>query len=538
MLPMKKDSYKIIYGVKWRYYYKLNSKSVSLQDLYTEEELITGFLACLVYNNNKLFALFKDNEQFLYYYNSIPVNKRCFFEIIPGNKKQKPHFDIDISDIEDLEYIGNTLISELISSINKSLPDLNIKEDIALYSSHSSTKRSYHLIVDNYYHNNNVEAKAFYLDVEKRIAKSLTEFLDHMVYSTFQQFRMLGSQKEGSGRIKKQDLTFQNYEFTHKSFKDSLITNTDNCKYIQPTREITPKKKFDIENQIQLTDDIGRMVVNHINIENVHLDRVMGNMILLWNKGSYVCPICTPPDAVKPEDFYIHLHQNPFCIVLGKNVYFNCRRKRDKNDNTKVIEDGLGMFLCTLCEDNEEITLPTEKSGMHIGGIKIQSTTTTRYKIFEDNESDFSSVFGTNTNNERKPMNTVENNVPTFNKEYSSSETHDKLYKIKSESNSINVASNTQLNRPTNLLQELEEYRNETFTLEKKIELSLNINDMLNFDSKKVVREPILYEGEEKMTTKEDLLKDIKYTTEETSIKSSKKTNTRASKKSKLLQDL
>jgi len=77
-------------------------------------------------------------------------------------------------------------------------------KDIILFQSHGDrkVKYSYHIYVDNYFHLNNTEAKIFYNMVFGLIPEQYHQFIDSSVYSKTQQFRLIGSQKEGSNRPK------------------------------------------------------------------------------------------------------------------------------------------------------------------------------------------------------------------------------------------------------------------------------------------------------------------------------------------------
>jgi hypothetical protein len=72
--------------------------------------------------------------------------------------------------------------------------------------SHSALKRSWHIVIDGYCVENAQEAKAFYERVWELAPRSVNanghRCLDDAVYSSFQAFRLLGSQKRGSGRPK------------------------------------------------------------------------------------------------------------------------------------------------------------------------------------------------------------------------------------------------------------------------------------------------------------------------------------------------
>ena len=79
---------------------------------------------------------------------------------------------------------------------------IDISTDILIFTSHNENKKSYHIIIDHYYHMNNLEAKAFYNEIISKISPNFTKFIDHSVYSSIQQYRIVGSQKVNSNRPK------------------------------------------------------------------------------------------------------------------------------------------------------------------------------------------------------------------------------------------------------------------------------------------------------------------------------------------------
>ena len=79
------------------------------------------------------------------------------------------------------------------------------ERDILVYSSHGENKRSFHIVVRGYCHVNNVEASSLYSLIMKQFPDDLKRYaatIDRSVYSSKQQFRMLGSQKRQSNRPK------------------------------------------------------------------------------------------------------------------------------------------------------------------------------------------------------------------------------------------------------------------------------------------------------------------------------------------------
>ncbi len=228
----------------------------------------------------RLFTYFNNHYQFAIFMRKIPVANRSFYEIILGNSAQKPHFDIDVSkdalsliadkvntnpdSVITLQQLGQLVLEATIEAVIDVLNDMHvnidISRDILVYTSHSKssastnkeigescTKLSYHLIVNNYYHINNKEAKEFHrLVIEKiemknnpilRKVVESNKIIDPAVYSRTQQFRILGCQKIGSNRPKifSSQFSYKNNIITHsylRDFKTLPEDERDNEKFI------------------------------------------------------------------------------------------------------------------------------------------------------------------------------------------------------------------------------------------------------------------------------------------------------------------
>ena len=155
-----------------------------------------------------LFSHFKSYLEYGIYQLKLPPHERCFYEIILGESTQKPHFDIDIKSSTGSIIDGESIKDNLIDGIVKVLSDkginINIATDILIYTSHNEKKQSYHIVVNNYCHANNIEARAFYDAVMDHVDPIYTEagWIDKAVYSPTQQFRIVGSQKSDQTELR------------------------------------------------------------------------------------------------------------------------------------------------------------------------------------------------------------------------------------------------------------------------------------------------------------------------------------------------
>lgn len=328
------------------------SKAIPLLSEIPLSELGGKLLVCL-HKEERMFTVFDSFFDFANYIRPITDPHRCFYEIIIGDFPQKPHFDIELSrkDHEDIfdtinpESVKDEVIAALLEVLEGKGVKLDLTRDVLLYSSHGRDKISFHIVVDNYCHCNNVEAKQLYQKVVAKLPAHLTALrpavLDHAVYSKKQQFRMLGSQKFGSGRKKvfHKDWTFRGQPVSYRyvespenpqheylmQLESSLVSNTGMCLML-PTffeegdtrpdnyeyKEISPETAT---RAIQLLADYAGMTPDDKRFPYQLLD-IKGSIIVLKRLRPSMCRICSR----------VHENENPFLFVIEETVYFHCRR--------------------------------------------------------------------------------------------------------------------------------------------------------------------------------------------------------------------
>jgi len=225
------------------------------------------------------FKKFNSVKSFIDYYLNLSDKVDCY-ETIPGNNKQKPHFDIAIARSDDIAEEHGEVLNSLINSVDKVFKDLglelNFEKGLLLFHSNGdcSKKYSYHVIIDNYYHENNLEAKAFYDLVITNIPDKYKKFIDPAPYSKLQEFRLIGSYKHSlPDRVKTPILEYtlngKNYNYNGYPYVDDdygrkivLLLNSLICIYplydlagvytpikrkIQPKINKTPNKSKPIK---------------------------------------------------------------------------------------------------------------------------------------------------------------------------------------------------------------------------------------------------------------------------------------------------
>lgn len=301
-------------------------------------------IVCWVKDNKHLFTYFTDYLKFIEYELNIHPDRRSFFEIIFGHLPQKPHFDLDIDNSNGQyteEEILGVFIPALIKVFSQYKVDINLSQDILIYSSHGKTKLSFHIIVDNHCHNSSEEAKALYYLVLDQLPEKYRMCVDPNVYSSIQQFRMLGSQKEKSGRVKifhekwkyqGEEIIYQYKENNEKlkpylQFQASLVSLISHCLYL-PIFEhpaINKSSNLSYENVTINSDEMQEVLHLFCRKMDYDLDNnfpfniieVKESIILFQRIIPTECPICKR----------IHEHENPYLLVTpNKDIFFDCRR--------------------------------------------------------------------------------------------------------------------------------------------------------------------------------------------------------------------
>lgn len=371
-----------LYGKKWYYYLKVDPQQSADQLLsdYSLDQIKTGLVVQLTYKKTRtdkktrLFSYFRNPAEFLKYEAHFPLQKRCFFETVFGQFPQKPHFDLDIdltnqnlSIIEsDIPQVINELISAIRMTFNQVGIQIYLPTDVLLFTSHGKNKKSFHLVINHHYHSNHKEARIFYQLVISKISPRFHRWIDGSVYSSVQQFRLEGSQKYNSGRIKRLRLewyynnisvkyrlpkaegeTIDNREIV---FRNSLVGYRDVKLSILPSFSCFIESSPNTNHLLSITDQEGyralEMVAELAGVSvgdpsfPYQLSKIEGGLVVLKRLRSSICRICDR----------VHENENPYLIIMGqeKSVYFNCRRN-EKNKS---------LFIGKMCAgDSEERNL-------------------------------------------------------------------------------------------------------------------------------------------------------------------------------------
>lgn len=395
-----------ILGKRWYYCLVPKDGRRCLLDDFTKDKVDESLIICYASgvlpngneslnakgNPRKLYSLFDDYIDLYKYMELFDPKLRCFFELIPGEKPQKPKFDVDLKEESD------DLIQALLSSIKTTLIQLkqtfNPNKDICIYTSHGESKRSYHIVVNGFYCDDVWEAQAFYFEVMSRIDHPLKESIDRAVYSSRQQFRVLGSQKFESGRPKTLQSTFEidgdkfeyfvpaNQPRVLHDLRTSLVQFTSDSIRLPSLKKEVKRQEYKGVSD----DDLDRMI-------NLFFDAfpdsdafsvrstTLSSVILARHRPTY-CHACERT----------HEAENPYLFLERGIVYFSCRRSFLRSF-VGVLEEQKEFDNKTKDQEKEE----SEEEGDEEKGEKESEKEETTVEVFRYTRDFFVSMLSPKT---------------------------------------------------------------------------------------------------------------------------------------------
>jgi hypothetical protein len=365
--------------MRWYSYLKGTGEGKALLDFETVEDdniVICQKLEFLTFGKFSNYLEFAN-----YMIKNTPVEKRCYYETIFGTSSQKPYFDIEFYTYKEKPpdnttdfYLHDSEADESVRCLVKSVLDelneitssenalVQNKSHILVFTSHSEERRSYHVIVEGYCVPDYKENKEFHDRVMKRVPEKWKGIVDHSMYKSLQQFRIVGNTKWKSNRYKtiSSELTLN---FKGRTgwiprvkpesqehmlvilFEASLITFTHRCGMLPTLKREEPVNQFQIPRQLEGT---GESIYNPLTPDEIrealalcykyaglpfgdsrfpysYLKTIENNgfssLILLKRHRASTCAICDR----------VHEHENPYLIIAGENrdVYLDCRRNSE-----------------------------------------------------------------------------------------------------------------------------------------------------------------------------------------------------------------
>jgi len=391
--------------LKWYSYLKNNSeidnevksyKNKALLECETIEENNLVICQKLKYLSFGRFSTYLEFGKHMVKYTQ-PEN-RCFFECIFGEKKQRPYFDIEFYTTKDgirppnsdeglylrddeadesVKCLVNCIYEEIKSETHTDNPLQLNKSHILVFTSHSSkddiNRKSYHIIIEGFCVSNFKECKEFHDCIVKKMPPEWVNIIDHSVYNSLRQLRIVGNTKWQSNRFKilNNDLTL-NYNLTngwipkvkpesdnHKLLlllEASLVSQTTSCvilnykpeekKYVnkysnksgsdeESTEGFNPLTPDEITEALKLCYTKAGLEFGDRRFPFNYLRTVEDNgtssLVLLKRLRPSICSACDRK----------HENENPFLLVVGTNrdIFLDCRRNAE---NKKVFIGSLG----------------------------------------------------------------------------------------------------------------------------------------------------------------------------------------------------
>lgn len=281
--------------------------------------------------------IFNSYQEFKQYHQSLPDSHH--YEVISG--KQCLYFDFDgktpVTERDFAEFCEVT-ISTLA----------NIKIGIFIFSSLGFEKYSYHILVRGIYLENHTECDFLAKMIISQLNPNneLRKSFDSTIYTSRRNFRLLGSRKINSTRVKK----FHNNIFNTEGFvppsdllRLSFVTNIEGCvKYdcqIQTFDLDDTKSTHVIEWDNDKVNKVNLFLNN--NYKDVfEISGYKNNMMLLKRKKPAYCNLCER----------VHHAENAYAYQQGKKFYFVCRRA--ENSKHELIDEDFTISI-NFREDKE-----------------------------------------------------------------------------------------------------------------------------------------------------------------------------------------
>lgn len=309
-------------GITW-YDYLNNSNKNSLSRHYNLKD---GLVVRREKERGNEYAWFRNHIDFFVKTRSYPQN---FHEVVCGPRKA--YFDFDkAQSLEELE----KSVEEVCLVLLKLLPIQ--KKDLFLFTSLGDKKFSAHLVVNNYYYSSGRQVKQLFLLVLKEVSERVKEILDPAVYSTIQNFRLLGSSKWGEKRPKVHAKLFLEKEEVQYDFPDpdsypmqilniSLLGCTNKCTLLPDLFKEEEKEQEDIEeSEVKRIINFCRERMEEFPFRK---REIIGDIISLERVRPSYCKNCKR----------VHEKENPYItarkIILiegeemeNKEIFFHCRR--------------------------------------------------------------------------------------------------------------------------------------------------------------------------------------------------------------------
>jgi len=310
----------------------------SVEEGVNREDLKTAFVVRDELRNK--YMVFSSESKFWKCYKT--VNPKHFHEVVFGWKPQKLKFDIDfVTDNvgerdEVILFVKTKFIDAIVDELYTSFFEKNkiypSRQDINVCSSNGEVdgkmKVSYHLVVSTYGVENVKVAREFFHRVIKRVPDKYKQMIDSQVYKETQNFRIVGSSKVGSTRVKHVVTDWD----TDTEMKNSIITATPGMRILEAdieTEKTTPKNFEDLMDERIDIQGILKLLEQRGYLEYHQFREVRNNLMLFDRIGSSMCNIC----------HRIHDKDNTLMISIeGNKLVERCRHNKNEMNIIQELE--------------------------------------------------------------------------------------------------------------------------------------------------------------------------------------------------------
>lgn len=311
-------------------------------DSIPHDKLQEMIIVCKESEEGRRYSAWESHAELYRFILTLSDSENVLHEVCPGNKSQKPRFDVDIESLPDgendivafSERVKDSLIACSIEELQSCGVEISANS-FSIFTSHGSKKRSYHIIINGFMHSNCTEARAFYDKVIERVEKTVPvkkyNYIDSGIYSPNHCLRMVWSHKLGSSRFKvfEHSFSYRGETVTHtlpngnkhvialSILSLSLVTWTHNCTMLPRFASEASHSNSDKEDLApSIVRDALKLMREKLKDPPLEFYGVKGGIVRLIKSRLYNCPICNR----------CHRSQNPYLFTVGSEVYFHCGR--------------------------------------------------------------------------------------------------------------------------------------------------------------------------------------------------------------------
>lgn len=310
-----------------------------------------------LYNSTFMkYTSFPNYVELHYFLKNTPATEKMFHEVALSTSNQKPRFDIDISmedyityfncseqvSAEELadfgEWVKDLVVDTSIAVLKQYNVDIDVTRDFAIFTSHSSIKRSYHIVMCNLMHRGCEQAEEFYKLCGESISSHATrniywEFVDGGAYNKNKSLRILWCYKGDRVKVYNKTFTYKGKQYTHvhhllsddiplslynkRLLSISLITFTSECNDM-PLFPIPDKKCYESSEIPDVVLKECTSIIAVWNTAGVYEQRGCeeGKIQMVRKKPSF-CEECCKTHDSRPG----------FCSIVGNSLYLYCGKE-------------------------------------------------------------------------------------------------------------------------------------------------------------------------------------------------------------------